>query len=422
MFPLLTKGLQTLNQLLSAGIAITAFSLFLYALVFNLRDRVARSFLAILLCMTIVFTCDTVASVMDTSNELEFLLQLQWIGIVFLPPSYLHFSDALLSTTGSAARGGWRWFIRLMYVVSLAFLVTLPLGGLVGPLITNKEPAPHLQRTWLTWVFTGYYVAGMVLAWRNFIRANQRTLTRTGRRRMRYLLAGALAPALGSYQYLLFGSEIAVQHPFIFWFLATLSNFFVAALFVVMAYAVAFFGVPWPDWVVRQRLFKWLLRGPLTAVVVLGVMTMVRRAGEVFGVVYTALVPIAMAATLLVMEYLVTTLSPIWERILFQRTEGESIDLLQRLEARLLTSNDLRQFLEAVLAAACDRLQVSNAFVATLGAEGADKEHPLEMLVILPGNHLLGENIPIGSPIGSQNLLQAVNQNGHQKIFAWGQY
>jgi hypothetical protein len=36
-------GIITINQILTAGIAITAFSLLLYALSFNLRDRVARS-------------------------------------------------------------------------------------------------------------------------------------------------------------------------------------------------------------------------------------------------------------------------------------------------------------------------------------------------------------------------------------------
>jgi hypothetical protein len=48
-------GIQTFNQILTAGIAIPAFSLFLYALSFNLRDRVARSFAVILLCVVVVF-------------------------------------------------------------------------------------------------------------------------------------------------------------------------------------------------------------------------------------------------------------------------------------------------------------------------------------------------------------------------------
>ena len=38
----LLAGIKTINQILTAGIAITAFSLLIYALTFNLRDRVAR--------------------------------------------------------------------------------------------------------------------------------------------------------------------------------------------------------------------------------------------------------------------------------------------------------------------------------------------------------------------------------------------
>src|SRR5687767_14752020 len=54
----LLAGLKTINNILTAGIAITAFSLFLYALSFNLRDRVARSFAIILLCVVVVFTTE----------------------------------------------------------------------------------------------------------------------------------------------------------------------------------------------------------------------------------------------------------------------------------------------------------------------------------------------------------------------------
>ncbi len=58
----LLTGIITVNQILTAGIAITAFSLFLYALSFNLRDRVARSFAIILLCVVTVFTSEALES------------------------------------------------------------------------------------------------------------------------------------------------------------------------------------------------------------------------------------------------------------------------------------------------------------------------------------------------------------------------
>ncbi len=102
MEPLLA-GIQALNQILTAGIAITAFSLFLYALSFNLRDRVARSFAVILLCVVIVFTTEALQNESMTPEMIQLLLRLQWFGIIFLPAAYLHLSDAVLVTAGPAA-------------------------------------------------------------------------------------------------------------------------------------------------------------------------------------------------------------------------------------------------------------------------------------------------------------------------------
>src|SRR5215211_2472461 len=139
----LMAGLQTINNILTAGIAITAFSLFLYALSFNLRDRVARSFAIILLCVVVVFTTEALQSKSMPYWGIELLLRLQWVGIIFLPPSYLHLSDALLVTAGRPSRGRRRIAVRLVYVASLIFLFLLMAGKLVGALLPNGEPAPH---------------------------------------------------------------------------------------------------------------------------------------------------------------------------------------------------------------------------------------------------------------------------------------
>lgn len=403
--------LRTLNELLTAGIAITAFSLLLYALSFNLRDRVARSFAIILLCVVIVFVAEALGSVANTAEQLEFWLRLQWLGIVFLPAAYLHISDALLATTGRPSRGRRRLAVRIAYLLSLAFLLALPFSLLVGPLVQNVEPAPHLQRTGLTLVFTAYYVAIMALSWVNFWRAYKRTVASASRRRMTYLLTGALAPALGSYPYLLFGSGFAEASPLLFWLTVNLGNFLVSALLVLMAYAVAFFGVPWPDRVVKRRLFKWLMRGPVAASTVLAITTLIRRTAQASGLPYAALVPVVMVATILIIEHLITLVSPVWERWLFIGRDRADINLLQTLEERLLTLGDLHQFLEAILAAVCDRLQVSRAFIASLGPQG------LDMLVTIGGdNPLEKENL-------SANLLEVVAQNGiGNGLFSWGDY
>ena len=273
----LAGQLQILNSFLAAGIAVTAFSLLLYTLTFNLKDNVARSVALILVFVDIVFVSEALGSVASNLERLEFWLRIQWLGIIFLPVSYLHFSDALLATTGRPSRGRRRWLNRIFFVVTLGFFAALPMGYLVGPLVPNVEPAPHLQRTTLTWIFSLFYLLAMLISGFNFYRAYNRTVTSTSRRRMFYLVVGALAPALGSYPYLLFGSGVASKFPLLFWILVTLGNLFVTFLLVLMAYATAFFGVAWPDRVIKRRLFKWLLRGPVTASTVLIITTILRR-------------------------------------------------------------------------------------------------------------------------------------------------
>ncbi len=353
-----------------AGIAITAFSLLLYSLTFNLRVRVARSFAVILACLVIIFAAEALASVAESPARLEFWLRLQWVGIVFLPSAYLHFSDGVLATTGKPSKGKRRWAIRFSYLISLFFLVALTLGWLVGPLVHSVNTAPFLEPTWLTDAFILYYLAAMVMSWYNFYRAYRRSATASGKRRMGYLLVGAIAPTLGSFPFLLFSSGFAARHSIIFWIVAVLSNFFVGGLVIVMSYSVAFFGVSLPDRRVKSRLFKWILRGPVVASFTLTFATIVRRAGEPLGLAYNTFVPIVMVGTILVGEYLVTLIFPFLERWLFYGNDKAEIEVLVGLEDRLITRNDLRQFIEMILSGLCDRLQAPGAYVAAFNPDG----------------------------------------------------
>jgi hypothetical protein len=410
--------LRGINDLLTAGIAITAFSLLLYALSFNLRDRVARSFAIILLCVVFVSVGDAIANNSNTASQWEFWMRIQWIGIIFLPPAYLHFSDSLLETTGRPSRGRRRRLVWVLYIVSFGLVLTLPTDWLVGPIVENIGPAPHLQRTGLTWIFAAYYVTAIIISGINLWRAYQRTVTRTSRRRMRYLLLGALAPVLGSYPFLLFGSSLAVNHPLLFWMAATLSNLLVSVLLVLMAYAVAFFGVSWPDRVVKRRLFKWLMRGPVTASIIISLVTVVNRYGDLLGLSNPVVIPILMVTSLLILEHLITLAAPFWERWLFHGGNPNKLQLIQSLEERLLTTGDLRDFLESVLAALCDRLQVTNAFIVVLNPGGS------EMLLTL------GDDSPFEEVESHADLLYVVANNGGvgvkrsetDRIFTWHNY
>jgi len=401
--------LKFINQLLTAGIAITAFSLLLYALTFNLRDRVARSFALILICIVIVFVGDAISSVVSSNQMLQFWLQLEWVGIILLPACYFQFSEALLVITGRPYQASQRWITWLIYLISFGFLATLSIMLLVGPLVPDGSPAPHLERTWLTWFFAIYFIGVVVWSWLNFRKAYQRTITPTSRRRMRYLITGALAPVLGAYPFLLFGSSLASHHPFFFWLVAILNNFIVLVLMVIMAYAVAFFGVSWPDRVVKRRLFKWLMRGPVTASFVLAMTTLIRRVGDNFGFEYTAAVPIVMVGTLLLFEYAITLAAPLWERWLFQGGDKTNLLLAQTLNDRLLTTGDLRQFLESVLAAICDRIQAPKAFIIALNVGD------LELMVSIGDTPKVGEM--------SDGFDQVVAQNGNGSgFFTWKNY
>jgi hypothetical protein len=407
----ITNQLQILNSFLAAGIAITAFSLLLYTLTFNLRDNVARSVALILVSVDIVFVSEALGSVASNLERLDFWLRIQWLGIVFLPISYLHFSDALLATTGKPSRGRRRWLNISFFIVTIGFLAALQMGYLVGPLVPNAEPAPHLQRTILTWIFSLFYLLAMLISGFNFYRAFKRTTTSTSRRRMSYLVVGALAPALGSYPYLLFGSGVASKFPLFFWLLVTVGNLLVTLLLVLMAYATAFFGVTWPDRVVKRRLFKWLLRGPVTASTVLILTTILRRIGTHTGIDLTRVVPAAMAASILIIEHLITLTSPALERWLFAGKDRTDLERLQTLDERLLTSEDLQQFLESILAAVCDRMQVSKAFIASIGPQG------VENLVLLGDKSALEEDdLPI-------NWLKTVAEDGETShLFEWGDH
>lgn len=377
--------IRTINEILTAGIAITAFSLFLYALTFNLRDRVARSFAMILVCVVVVFSAEALGGIAENPDQVQFWLKFQWVGIVLLPPSYLHFSDALVATTGRPSRWKRRWAVRLTYLFSMMLLALIPTDVLVGPLVTGHSETPHLQRTLLTSLFSIYYWGVMFLAWLNFIRAYLRTSTPVSQRRMAYLVIGAIAPAIGSFPFLIYGSQLATRFQGAFWFVAACSNLLFYFLIILMAYSVAFFGASWSDRMVKTRLLKWIMRGPVVASVTLGLTTLVRRTGNAFGYNFEVFIPIVMVGVIVILQHSITLFSPFIEKWFFYGNDQQDIEILRTLDDRLLTRNDLLEFLEMILSALMDRLQAKGAFIVSINEEGLE-------LVLSNGNIQITEN------------------------------
>ena len=366
--------LQVFNQILNAGNAITAFSLLLYALTFNLRERVARSLALMFACVTLVYFFDVLVGTSTSPEEVELWLRLQWVGISFIPAAYLHFSDALLASTGRPSRGRRQKAIWVSYVLGGVTLVLVAFTDLICGEIIITDSVAYLNPGPFFPVFTIFLVTTVIFAVLNFWRAYQRCLTRSTKRRMRYLMAGSLGPLLGSYPFMMAGGGALAQYPLVFWSALILINVLVGAQMILMAYSVAYFGVDYPDRVVKSRLFQWILRGPVVASTVLAVMVIVARVGDLLGVQTNRLVPFATVAVLLILQFLITLARQPIERWLFYGEERGDVIRLQVLEERLLTTGDLRQFLESILNAACDIIGVGSAFVAIVGPGGLELE------------------------------------------------
>lgn len=420
---LLIDTLISANQVLTAGIAITAFSLLLYALTFNLRDRVARAFAGLLAFVTIVYFFDAIGSTAGSAT-IESWLRLQWLGIVFVPVAYLHFSDALLATTGRPSRGRRRTSIRVLYLTAVVFLVAALFTDILVRDARIEAHAARLGAGPLFPVFLIYFIGSLSWAGWNFVRAYRRTQTSTSRRRMLYLMASAAAPAIGTFPFLLLAGQVAVLHPLIFWAIAILSNVAVTLLLVIMAYAVAYYGVILPDRVIKSRLFQWILRGPVVASTVLAVLFAVNRIGPQIPGYDPRLLPVILVAVLLLLQFIINLVRLPIERALFYGAERDELRRLQVLQERLVTSGDLRQYLESLLASLCDTLRTKDAFVAgfddtgkleyevSLGADAPTRAtHELPPFTALRASALAGPPANGHAP-----------PSGESGLFEWGEY
>ncbi len=361
--------LETTNQILYAGVAITAIALLMYATGFNYKDRIVQTFALILLCVVLIYTGETVANVSTRPAYIQLWLQLKWVGLVMLPAVYLHFSDALLTLNGRPSRGRRTKVVWLVYLITGIAAILIFFGITVGGLAENKAPMFYLQRNQVTFYFGIFYIIVMLMVSYNLLRAMIRTATTTGLRRMIYLMAGAAAPAITSIIFLFHGNRWFGFHPIYFWTFSILASLVTGFFLLLMTYSVSFFGLMWTDRQIKSRLFRWLMRGPFVAAIVLGLTTVARRYGEMLGDPYIFYVPIVMVGGILLLEYAINLFSPYIEKSLFWGDDKEDLEVIQSLQDSMLTNRDLRQFLETTAALISDRLPVSGGFIAVLEGE-----------------------------------------------------
>jgi hypothetical protein len=405
--------LIVINQILNAGNSITAFSLLLYALTFNLRERVAQTLALLLGCVTIVYFADVLVFTAVENETIDLWMRLQWVGISFVPATLFHFSDALLAATGRPSRGRRHRVIWLSYILGAATLLGVAFtDSVVGELVLANQAA-YLSPGPLFPVFGLFLLVDLVLAGLNLLRAYRRTLTTSSRRRMRYLMFGALAPMIAAFPFLMIGQSALAELTWLFWGVQVILNVMVAGQLVLMSYAASYFGVSIPDRVVKSRLFQWILRGPVVASTVLAVTVIVNRIGLLLDIQDGRSVSFTMVVTLLLLQYIITLIRPTIERWLFYGRDRGDVIRLQLLEERLLTSGDVRQFLEAILNAACDVIEVQSAFIAIMADEG------LEMQVSV------GPEDPVRDAEELPPLLVTGPKQEYEElgtVFVWNQY
>ncbi|MCX7681457.1 MAG: hypothetical protein N2508_05750 [Anaerolineae bacterium] len=408
--------LEWINIVLTSGIVIFSCALLLYLAVYNPHHRVARSFVILLACVIVVYLVDLALSgVRDAEAALPWL-RFQWVGIAFAPAAYLAFSNAVLVTTG--VHSTWRsTIVRLGYLLSLLVLLGVAFSDLIVRDGEIEHRVPHLLRGPLFPLFAVYFFAAVGWGGANVLWARRRCLTSTSRRRMSYLLAAFAAPAAGVFPYLLVAGWPVSVSEMAFWVLLVLSNIGVGSMLVALSYSVAFFGTLTPDRVVKHRLARFLLRGPLVATLAVIVIIAASQAEGWLGLPGRRLMLFGVVGVIILMQLAIELAKPLIDRLLYRRDQPE-IARLQELSNRLLTTTDLRQFLENVLTAICDLLRVETAFVAVV-ENGAAR---LEVVCgpLLPGT---AENLPPQAWLAQpEDQPPQETQARRHHVFLWDGY
>jgi hypothetical protein len=368
-------AITRLNIILSSVSVLFAFSLAAYLFVYNFRSAVARRFVLVLLLLTVVFVGDLFLSTARLSAEqsaARFWLEFQWLGIAFVAPAFLHFSDALLATTGqrSKRRSLAIWLAYLGGAIALAS--ALGSEVLVGQTV-GRPGSVYLRAGPLFPLFTLIY--GMLAAWAlaNILYARRRTLTGRSHRRMTYLLVSSIAP-MASFPWLILGGDVAADQQPLFGLVVGASNVATTAMLLVVAYSVAYQGTLTPDRAVKRELIKFLIQAPILGVFVLATLQLVpQRLQANSGLPRDVLFMLATVFGIVVYQLVVRAIKPLIDHLIYGDA-GKDAAWLRRLDERLVTAEDMTQLLENILAAICDRLRVATGCVVVFSEGRAHRD------------------------------------------------
>jgi GAF domain-containing protein len=159
-------------------------------------------------------------------------------------------------------------------------------------------------------------------------------------------------------------------------------------MLVFLAYPLSFFGTTKPDRLVKTELIQFLLRGPLTAIVLLVAMVTIPRVSSVLGVKSQDFVIVGVITLLLSLQWGITLLLPRLEMWLIYDPQQAEATQLRQISERLMTRADSNQLQEAILAAVCNQLRVPTAFIASLSDDGT---HLQQIVGELPPQKVAGQ-------------------------------
>lgn len=363
----LVDYLQFTYVVTASIVAITAYSLCAYSLTFNFRSPVARQFSFMAACVLLVFAIDVALVRLDAKAMAEPWLRIQWVGLSLLPAAYFGFATAVLEATHLETR-----YRAVVSVAVLTGSVCLAFGALFTDAVvlrpTTSEYFPHLQPGPFFWVFALVFLVVLAHAIRDLLLARSRSLTRASRMRNTFLLLGFIAPAMGSFPYLVaFDSGMANAEVTVLQ-VSILVNLATAILLSLMMLAVAYHGVRLPDRVVRYRLVRFVTRGPLIAIMVIVLLQTIPTVEVVLGLPRD-LVVFSVVTGVIVAGQLLLSLSRPFIDFLIYRGDAQEVTWLRELERRLLTPSDIQRFMENHLISLCEFMQAPRGFVAAISGD-----------------------------------------------------
>lgn len=402
------------NEWLTAATVIVAASMLLYNLSNGLNDRVARASAILLGCVTASYIGNVFIALARTNDSIVIWLRFKWIGIAFAPAALFHLSASLLATTGLISRGRRRRVVRILYLYGIVFLLMATGTDLL--VIPPASPSTDAIRMFrpgpLLWLYLTYFGFATVFALNNVRRARQRCLTRATHRRMTYLLAVFLTPVIGIFPYTLLFSQPTGNQTFWLWALINIGNIGIILMLMFMAYPLSFFGPNKPDRQIRADLLRFMLRGPVTGMLVLMVILFV-PATRVLGLPGLEFMPFAAVATVLTLQWAFDFVIPFLERLLVYTPSQDQARQIREFSERLLTRADAHQLLETILAAICDYLRVPSAFIASVNSTGAHLEQVVGPLS--PSQTWLSS--PQFMDIANSEIPEGLHRHG--EIMAW---